>query len=108
MSIEQDLRAVADALAGDVSVISVEIQERSRAGAPNYYRRNDPMLLEAELPSITGALTSIIHGLRHARHLPEGAPEGALEEARVAAQAGVELTDLLLTRRIGQVVLRVG
>lgn len=105
MSIEQDLRAVADALAGDVSVISVEIQERSRAGAPNYYRRNDPMLLEAELPSITGALTSIIHGLRHARHLPEGAPEGALEEARVAAQAGVELTDLLLTRRIGQVVL---
>ncbi|PKH38512.1 PucR C-terminal helix-turn-helix domain-containing protein [Nocardioides alpinus] len=105
MSIEHDLRAVADELILKIPAISGEIRERSRSGAPNYYRRNDPMLLETELPSITGALTSIIHGLRNARHLPDGASEGALEEARVAAQAGVELTDLLLTRRIGQLVL---
>ncbi|TWP32472.1 PucR family transcriptional regulator [Leekyejoonella antrihumi] len=105
MSIEQDIRAVANALMSDIPAISDEIQQRSRSGAPNYYRRNDPMLLETELPSITGALTSIIQGLRHARHLPDGASEGALEEARVAAQASVDLTDLLLTRRIGQVVL---
>lgn len=105
MSIKHDLRAVADELILKIPAISEEVRERCRSGAPNYYRRNDPMLLETELPSITGALTSIIHGLRSARQLPEGASEGALEEARVAAQAGVELTDLLLTRRIGQVVL---
>ncbi|MFD4328520.1 PucR family transcriptional regulator [Nocardioides sp. NPDC058538] len=105
MTIEHDLRAVADALASSIPAISEEILQRSRAGAPNYYRRNDPMLLETELPSITGALTSIIHGLRHSRILPEGASEGALEEARAAAQTGLEVTDLLLTRRIGQVVL---
>lgn len=105
MSIEHDLRTVADALTSSIPAISEEIRQRCRSGAPSYYKRNDPMLLETELPSITGALTSIVHGLRHSRHLPEGASEGALEEARVAAQAGVELTDLLLTRRIGQVVL---
>jgi len=105
MSIEHHLRAVADALNSSIPAISEEIRQRSRAGAPNYYRRSDPMFQETELPSITGALTSIIHGMRHARHLPDGASEGALEEARLAAQTGVELSDLLLTRRIGQVVL---
>lgn len=105
MSIEHDLRAVADALSSDIPAITEEIRRRSRSGAPNYYRRNDPMLLETESPSINGALTSIIHGLQHARQLPDGASEGALQEARVAAQAGLDLTDLLLTRRIGQVVL---
>ena len=105
MSIEHHLRAVADDLNRSIPAISEEIRQRSRSGAPNYYRRNDPMLQETELPSITGALTSIIHGMRHSRHLPDGASEGALEEARLAAQTGVELTDLLLTRRIGQVVL---
>lgn len=105
MSIEHHLRAVADALNSSIPAISEEIRQRSRAGAPNYYRRSDPMFQETELPSITGALTSIIHGMRHSRHLPDGASEGALEEARLAAQTGVELSDLLLTRRIGQVVL---
>lgn len=105
MSIEQDLRAVADALNSDIPAITEEIRRRGRSGAPNYYRRSDPMLLETESPSINGALSSIIHGLRHARQLPDGASEGALQEARVAAQVGLDLTDLLLTRRIGQVVL---
>lgn len=105
MSIEHELRAVADALTNEIPAIGEEIRQRTRLGAPNFYRRSDPMLLEAEWPSINGAVTSIIHGLRHSRHLPDGASEGALEEARVAAQVGVELTDLLLTRRIGQMVL---
>lgn len=105
MSIHQDLRAVAEALASDLPAISEEIRQRSRAAAPDYYRSGDAMLLEAELPSIMEALSSVIHGFRNGRDLPERASEGALEEARVAAQAGVALSDLLHTRRIGQVVL---
>ena len=104
-SIEHDLRAVADALTCEIPAIGEEIRQRTRSGAPNYYKRSDPMLLESEWPSINGAVTSVIHGLRHSRHLPETASEGALQEARVAAQVGIELTDLLLTRRIGQMVL---
>ncbi|WP_051171850.1 MULTISPECIES: PucR family transcriptional regulator [Amycolatopsis] len=105
MSIEHDLRAVADVLADDIPAIGEAIRQRIRSGAPKYYGRHDPMLLESESPSIFGALNSIIRGLRHSRQLPDGASEGALQEARIAAQAGVELSDLLLTRRIGQVVL---
>ncbi|MEP9362797.1 helix-turn-helix domain-containing protein [Nocardioides sp. CN2-186] len=105
MSIEHDLRAIADALASEIPAIADEIRQRTRSGAPNFYRRSDPMLLEAEGPSIHGAVTSIVQGLRHARQLPDGASEGALQEARIAAQVGIDLTDLLQTRRIGQVVL---
>lgn len=95
---------MAEMLANDLPAISEEIRQRSRSAAPNYYRGGDPMLLEAELPSIMDALVGIIHGFRNGRYLPDGASEGTLEEARMAAQAGVALPDLLQTRRIGQVV----
>ena len=105
MSIEHDLRAVADELILKIPAIGEEVRERCRSGAPNYYRRNDPMLLETELPSITGALTSVIHGLRNALAASGGCLRRSLGGSESCSAGRRRATDLLLTRRIGQVVL---
>lgn len=104
MSIEHDLRAVAEAVRGRIQELVASIAHTTAEQVPELYGK-DPVLAETESPSITDALTSILDGLSGGRRVPERASEAALREARVAAQAGIDLQKLIRTYRIGQSIM---
>lgn len=105
MSIEQDLKAVAEAVRRRIPELAAEIEQQVVAQVPESHGKDDPVLAESERPSILSALTGIVDGLVAGRRLPERASDAALQEARVVAQAGVDLHALLKTYRIGQSVM---
>lgn len=104
VSIEQDLKAVAEAVRRRIPAIAAEIERTVLEQVPESHGKDDPVLAESERPSIMSALNSIVDGLASSRRLPERASDAALQEARVAAQAGVDLHALLRTYRVGQAV----
>ena len=105
VSIESDLSAVARAVRVRIPDLAEAIVKESSAQVPEITSKDDPVLAETEKPSILSALTSIVDGLAGGRRTPERASDAALEEARVAAQAGIDLHSLLRTYRVGQSVL---
>ncbi|PKH38499.1 PucR C-terminal helix-turn-helix domain-containing protein [Nocardioides alpinus] len=105
MTIETDLRAVADAVRARIPELVSAIERMSLQEVPEIHEKDDPVLAEAERPSIISALTSIIDGLARGRRPPDRASDAALQEARVAAQAGIDLHSLLRTYRVGQSIL---
>ena len=104
MSIEQDLKAVAEAVRARIPDLAGEIEREVLLQVPESHGRDDPMLSESERPSIISALTGIVNGLASGRRLPDTASDAALQEARVVAQAGVDLHALLKTYRLGQAI----
>lgn len=104
MSIEHDLRTVAEAVRARIPDLAAEIERQVLDQVPESHGKDDPVLAESERPSIMSALTSIVDGLATGRRLPDRATDAALQEARVVAQAGVDLHALLRTYRVGQAV----
>lgn len=104
MTIEHDLRAVAEAVRARIPELAQNIEHVTAEQVPEMYGK-DPVLAETESPSITSALTGIVDGLSGGRRIPERASDAALREARVAAQAGIDLHGLLRTYRIGQSIM---
>lgn len=105
MSIEIDLQAVAAAVRARIPELAATIEQETLAQVPELRSKDDPVLAETEVPSILSALTSIVEGLAGGRQAPERASDAALREARVAAQAGVDLHSLLRTYRVGQSIM---
>lgn len=105
MSIEHDLKAVAEAVRRRIPEIVGEIEREVLAQVPETHEKDDPVLAESERPSIVSALTGILDGLAGGRRLPERASDAALQEARVVAQAGIDLHALLKTYRLGQAIV---
>lgn len=104
MDIERELRFLSDALVERIPEVAEAIHGRLRLGIPNYYSEHNPELAEADRRSIEGAITEIFEALGRGRTLPQGLYGPAVDEARLAAQAGINLHDLLRTRRIGQAI----
>ncbi|MBS1886162.1 MAG: helix-turn-helix domain-containing protein [Actinobacteria bacterium] len=102
MSIEAAMWDLSRRLAGRIPEVTAEIQARFREDVPEYYESGDPALLEIEQRTIASSLREIADGLAHGRTLPEHPPGTATDEARLAAQAGIDLQALLQTHRIGQ------
>lgn len=102
MSIERDLRTVAEAVRARIPSLIASIEQECSKQVPDIRDKVDPVLAEIETPSIASALASIVDGLAAGRRLPDSASEAALREARALAQAGADLHSLLRTYRIGQ------
>lgn len=105
MSIDHDLKAVAEAVRCRIPEIVSAIEREVLDQVPEWHEKDDPVLTESEMPSIVSAVTSIVDGLASGRRLPERASDAALQEARVVAQAGIDLHALLKTYRLGQAIV---
>lgn len=104
MSTDEDLRNVAAVMRSRVPELVELIQRRSRSEVPQYYAGDDPGLAASEAPAIADSLNDILDGLAEGLEAPQQVPPGALREAKMAAQAGIDLNDLIRTYRVGQAV----
>lgn len=104
MSTESDLRRVAIEMRSRIPELVERIQRRSRAEVPRYYAGDDPGMAALEAPAIADSLHDILDGLAEGLESPQQVPPGALREAKTAAQAGIDLNDLIRTYRVGQAV----
>lgn len=102
MSIESDLHAVAEAVRVRLPELVATLEVEFTDQIPEIRSKDDPAVAEAETDSIVSAVTSIVDGLSSGRRPPERAPDAALREARIVAQAGIDLHSLLRTYRLGQ------
>jgi hypothetical protein len=101
---DDDLRSIAQAMRARVPELVEQIQRRSRSEVPQYYAGDDPGLAALEAPAIADSLHDILDGLAEGLEAPQQVPPGALREAKSAAQAGIDLNDLIRTYRVGQAV----
>ncbi|MCX6461070.1 MAG: helix-turn-helix domain-containing protein [Actinobacteria bacterium] len=104
MSTHEDLARVAAVIRLRVPELVERIQRRSRAEVPQFYAGDDPGLTALEGPAIADSLSDILDGLSERLEAPQHVPVGALKEAKTAAQAGIDLNDLIRTYRVGQAV----
>lgn len=102
VTLEDDLRTLADGVRQRLPVLSTRIARRLREEIPEFYLRDDPVLRAAENETITTSVRDILDGITEERPPPERASDTRLREARLAAQAGVDLHALLRTSRVGQ------
>lgn len=102
MTLEEDLRTLADGVRERLPALSAAISRRLREEVPEFYLRDDPVLREAESDTITTSIRDVLDGISEQRPLPERASDTRLREVRLAAQAGVDLHALLRTSRVGQ------
>jgi len=91
MSIDDSLRRLTLGLQERIPLIASDIRKRLVADVPEYYEGGDPALLEADRRSTGSALHALVDGLAHGRTPPERVSGLAIEEARLAAQAGIDL-----------------
>lgn len=104
MEIESGLRGVAHALEDRIPEVAAAINERIGTEVPEYEVSGDPVLLDVAERVPFEALRDIFFGLGHGREPPERATGSAIEEARLAAQANIDLQVLLRTYRVAQAV----
>jgi hypothetical protein len=102
MSIDQALDDLGAGLRARISEIAHRIHERTLDAVPEYYDNLDPALLELDYQISKVSLRDIFDGLSHGRNPPAHASGTVLEEARLAAQAGVNLQVLIRTHRVAQ------
>ena len=98
------LHRLVDVLEPRVEAMVDEMVDRVRAELPSVAGIGDPEFLE----SLAGSARSQIRiGLRlmTRAELPDALPHEALEEARLAAHAGIPLAELVQSYRIGHAVL---
>lgn len=105
MTIETDLQVVANAVRARIPELVSAIERTSVQEVPEIYEKDDPVYNEAERSSVLSALASIVDGLARGRRPPDRPSDAALQEARIAAQAGIDLHSLLRTYRVGQSIL---
>jgi hypothetical protein len=106
MSIDDSLRRLTLGLQERIPLIATDIRKRLVADVPEYYEGGDPALLEADRRSTGSALHALVDGLAHGRTPPERVSGLAIEEARLAAQAGIDLWVMLRCYRVAQAVAR--
>lgn len=99
------LTDVADALTVRIPELRALVQRHLRDDVPDFWVGDDPALATAESERITIALQSMIDGLRGASGLSPSAIDKAVAEARLAAQAGLDLMALIRTYRVAQSVI---
>lgn len=104
VSSEDDLRAIADRMRTKVPQLVDSIQRRAREDVPAFFSVGDPGLAAVEEAAIADSLNDILDGLAEGLEAPQQVPVGALREAKAAAQAGVDLHELIRTYRVGQAV----
>lgn len=102
MTLEDDLRTLARGVEACLPALTETIMRRLREEVPEYYKFDDPLLAAAEKEAVTASLRDILDGLVEGRTPPEHASDRILREARLAAQADVDLHALLRTSRVGQ------
>lgn len=102
MTLEDDLRTLAQGVSARLPALTETIVRRLREEVPEYYKRDDPLLGVAGEDAIAASLRDILDGLAQGRTPPEQASDSILREARLAAQADVDLHALLRTSRVGQ------
>lgn len=102
VTLEDDLRTLAEGVRARLPALTQTIARRLREEVPEYYNQDDPLLGAAESDAIAASLRDILDGLAEGRTPPEQASDSILREARLAAQADVDLHALLRTSRVGQ------
>lgn len=105
MALEDNLRNLADAIRERLPAVADAIQHRLREEVPEYYAHDDPRIAASETETIVSSLRSILDGLTENREPPDHASEVTLREARLAAQANLDLHALLHTSRVAQAYL---
>lgn len=105
MALEDNLRTLADAITTRLPALADEIQHRLREEAPEYYVYDDPRLAFSETEVIMSSLRNILDGLTENRESPAQASDATLREARLAAQANLDLHALLHASRVAQAYL---
>ncbi|MGH2902837.1 MAG: PucR family transcriptional regulator [Solirubrobacteraceae bacterium] len=106
MPIDDDMRCLATGLRERIPSIASDIRKRLVVDVPEYYEGGDPALLEADRRSTGSALHALVDGLSHGRTPADRASGLAIEEARLAAQAGIDLWVMLRGYRVAQAVAR--
>jgi len=103
-SIESSLNAIAESLEGQIDAIVDEMLERMRGEIPDFAGFDHPELDDATRRSayanVRAGLSSLVGGRAGAGLAPAEAEDGA----RRAARLGMDLTQLLLTYRVGHAV----
>jgi DNA-binding PucR family transcriptional regulator len=103
-SIESSLQAIADALEDHIDALVDEMLERMRVEIPDFAGFEHPELDDATRRSayanVRAGLSSLVAGRAGAALAPAEAEDGA----RRAARLGMDLTQLLLTYRVGHAV----
>jgi hypothetical protein len=102
VTLEDDLQAVADGVRERLPELTTRIARRLRDEIPEFYLRDNPALRAGETESISSSIRDILDGVTEERPPPERASDARLREARLAAQADVDLHALLRTSRVGQ------
>ncbi|NEK87350.1 PucR family transcriptional regulator [Blastococcus saxobsidens] len=102
MTLEDDLRMLAQGVEARLPALTETIVRRLREEVPEFYKLDDPVLGDAESDAIAASLRDILDGLVEGRTPPEQASDRILREARLAAQADIDLHALLRTSRVGQ------
>lgn len=102
MSIDDALRELGEGLHLKLTDIAQRIEERSLESVPEYYRNLDPALFDLGRQTTVASLRAIFDGLSNGRNPPQHELATALEEARLAAQANVDLQNLIRTHRVAQ------
>jgi hypothetical protein len=104
VTIEDEMRALAQRLEARKHTLAAAIRERSLSDVPEFQAEQDPALHDATVRSVASALESIFEGLGHGRTVAAQPSAVAIEEARLAARAGRDLYALLRTYRVAQSV----
>lgn len=104
MSTDEDLQRVAAEVRPHVPELVARIQHRLRAEVPQFFASADPGLAAIEGPAIADSLNDILDGLAGGLEAPQRVPAGAMREAQLAAQAGIDLHDLIRTYHVAQAV----
>lgn len=102
VTLEDDLQTLAQGVSDRLPALKGRIVRRLREEVPEYYAQDDPALFAAQKESTDASLRGILDGLVAGRTPPEQASDSILREARLAAQANVDLHVLLHTSRVGQ------
>lgn len=102
MTLEDDIRILTDGVRERLPELTARIARRLREEIPEFYLRDDPALRAAETDAIMTSVRDVLDGVTEERPPPERASDTRLREARLAAQADVDLHALLRTSRVGQ------
>ncbi|WP_250564021.1 helix-turn-helix domain-containing protein [Sphaerisporangium fuscum] len=104
LRLEEAIAELADRVEDVVGELADEIMEKVYDLVPNLDERARLQMDESMRQSAYGNVRASLQAFRHRRYGPIEAPTDALEEARAAARAGLQLSDLLAMYRVGQQV----
>jgi PucR C-terminal helix-turn-helix domain/GGDEF-like domain len=105
VGIDATLRAIAARLGDEIDDLVETMLVRMRDEAPDFDVASRPELAEGLRASCYGNIRAALQALGGDRQPPRNSPPEAMNEARAAARADVDLEPLLHTYRIGHAVV---